>query len=46
MAFGLCYSRAVFQGLLNHMLGDMLGQEGFVYLDDILVYSTSKVGHI
>ncbi|KAL2093003.1 hypothetical protein ACEWY4_010315 [Coilia grayii] len=39
MAFGLINAPAVFQGLVNDVLRDMLDRFVFVYLDDILICS-------
>lgn len=40
--FGLTNTPAVFQALLNNMLGDMLNWFVFVYLIDILIFSKSR----
>ena len=44
MPFGPTNAPAVFQALVNDVLGDMLNL--FVYLDDILVFSCSAQGHM
>ncbi len=38
LLFGLSNAPAVFQGLINSILGDMINQFVFVYLDDILIF--------
>ena len=40
MPFGLTNAPAVFQGLVNDVLRDILNV--FVYLDDILIFSKKK----
>ena len=46
MPFGLTSAPAVFQGLLNNVLRDMLNICVFVYLDDILIFSKTKQDHV
>ncbi|XP_054608715.1 uncharacterized protein LOC129167989 [Dunckerocampus dactyliophorus] len=46
MPFGLTNAPAVFQSLINDVLQDMLGRFIFVYLDDILIFSSSLKEHI
>lgn len=46
MPFGLTNAPAVFQNLVNDVLGDMLNRFVFVYLDDILIFSRSKKEHV
>lgn len=41
MPFGLTNAPAVFQALINDVLRDMLNKFVFVYLDDILIFSSS-----
>ncbi len=41
MPFGLTNASAVFHALINDVLRDMLNQYVFVYLDDILIFSSS-----
>ncbi|KAI7791431.1 putative vitellogenin [Triplophysa rosa] len=41
LPFGLTNAPAVFQGLVNSILGDMINKFVFVYLDDILTFSPS-----
>lgn len=43
MPFGLTNAHTVFQGLVNDVLSDMLNRFVFVYLDDILIYSRSRM---
>lgn len=45
MPFGLTNSPAVFQGLVNDVLHDMLNQYVFVYLNDILIFSKGPTEH-
>ncbi|KAL0170808.1 hypothetical protein M9458_035404, partial [Cirrhinus mrigala] len=45
LPFGLTNAPAVFQNLVNDMLGDMLNRFVFVYLDDILIFSPSLQEH-
>ncbi len=46
MPFGLSNSPAVFQALINDMLRDMVDQFIYVYLDDILIFSSSLQEHV
>ncbi len=46
MPFGLSNSPAVFQALVNDVLRDMVNQFIYVYLDDILIFSTSLQEHV
>ncbi|KAI7806903.1 Pol polyprotein [Triplophysa rosa] len=45
LPFGLTNAPAVFQGLINDVLGDMINRFVFVYLDDILIFSSSPQEH-
>ncbi|KAI7791583.1 hypothetical protein IRJ41_025951 [Triplophysa rosa] len=45
LPFGLTNAPAVFQGLVNSVLGEMINQFVFVYLDDILIFSPSLQAH-
>ncbi|XP_057179663.1 uncharacterized protein LOC130547611 [Triplophysa rosa] len=45
LPFGLTNAPAVFQGLVNDVLGDMINRFVFVYLDDILIFSQSLQEH-
>ncbi|KAJ8343696.1 hypothetical protein SKAU_G00310250 [Synaphobranchus kaupii] len=44
--FGLTNAPAVFQGMVNDVLRDLLGKSVFVYIDDILIFSKSPQEHI
>ncbi|KAG1953664.1 retrotransposable element [Pimephales promelas] len=46
MRFGLSNSPAVFQALVNDVLRDMVDQFIYVYLDDILIFSSSLQDHV
>ena len=46
MPFGLTNAPAVFQGLVNDVLRDLLNICVFVYLDDFLIFSKSKQEHV
>ncbi len=46
MPFGLSNSPAVFQALFNDVLKDMVDQFICVYLDDILIFSSSLQEHV
>ncbi|KAI7808450.1 Pol polyprotein [Triplophysa rosa] len=45
LPFGLTNAPAVFQGLINAKLSDMINQFVFVYMDDILIFSPSLQEH-
>jgi RNase H-like domain found in reverse transcriptase/Reverse transcriptase (RNA-dependent DNA polymerase)/Integrase zinc binding domain len=45
MPFGLCNAPASFQHYINHTLFDLLDKFCTAYLDDVLIYSTSKSEH-
>ena len=45
MPFGLTNAPAIFQTLVNDVLGDMLSKFVFVYLDDILIFSQDTRSH-
>uniref|UniRef100_A0A3B3H5K4 Gypsy retrotransposon integrase-like protein 1 n=1 Tax=Oryzias latipes TaxID=8090 RepID=A0A3B3H5K4_ORYLA len=45
MPFGLTNAPAVFQRLVNDVLRDFLNRFVFIYLDDILVYSSNAAEH-
>lgn len=46
MSFGMTSALAMFQALMNKVFGDMLDRRVLVYLDDILIYSDSRQGHL
>ncbi len=46
MPFGLSNSPAVFQALINDVLRDLVDQFIYVYLDDILIFSSSLQEHV
>ena len=46
MPFGLCGAPATFQRLMQRCLGDLYFQMLLVYLDDILIYSSSFEQHL
>uniref|UniRef100_A0A8C6L5X0 Gypsy retrotransposon integrase-like protein 1 n=3 Tax=Nothobranchius furzeri TaxID=105023 RepID=A0A8C6L5X0_NOTFU len=45
MPFGLTNAPAVFQTLINDVLRDIVGSCVFIYLDDVLVFSTDPETH-
>lgn len=45
MLFDLTNAPAVFQALVNDVLHDIINRLVFVYLDDILIFSSNKEQH-
>ncbi|CAL9687717.1 unnamed protein product [Knipowitschia caucasica] len=46
MPFGLCNAPGTFQRLMQRMFGDQQGQSLLLYLDDIIVFSSSVEQHL
>ena len=46
MAFGLSNARATFQRAMEHILQDLLNTIALVYIDDIIIHSTSTKEHL
>lgn len=46
LPFGLVNAPDVFQGFINDVLGEMLNTSVFVYLDDILIFSSDLKKHV
>ena len=46
MPFGLCNAPSTFQRLMQRLFGDQQCQSLLLYLDDIVVYSTSVAQHV
>jgi transposase InsO family protein len=45
MPFGLCNAPATFQDMINHIFRDLLDQGLVAYIDDILIYATTREKH-
>jgi len=45
MPFGLTNAPSTFQDMMNHVLSDLLDVGVLAYMDDILVYASTKSGH-
>jgi hypothetical protein len=46
MAFGLTNAPATFQGIMNHIFAHLLRKGVIIFMDDILVYSTTLDEHL
>lgn len=45
MSFGLTNAPAAFQGMINHIFRDLIDQGLLSYIDDLLIYASSKEEH-
>ena len=45
LPLGLCYAPSTFQRLMNNFMGEYIDNFVLVYLDDILVFSTTECEH-
>jgi hypothetical protein len=45
MPFGLCNAPTTFQDMINHIFRDLLDQGLMAYIDDLLIYATTKEQH-
>jgi len=45
MPFGLCNVPATFQDMINHIFQDLLDQGLVVYIDDLLIYASTREQH-
>ncbi len=46
MPFGLKGAPLTFQSTMNHLFGDLLGKEVYIYLDDIIIASKDITSHM
>lgn len=46
MPFGLCNAPSTFQRLMERIFGDQNGQSLWLYLDDIIIFSSDADGHL
>lgn len=46
MPFDLCHAPSTFQRLMQRMFGDQQGQSLLLYLDDIIIFSSSVEQHL
>ena len=46
MSFGLCNAPATFQRLMNFVLRDVSGKKALVYLDDVIIFSSTFEDHV
>ena len=46
LSFGLANAPATFQAVMNDVFNDLLGKFVLVYMDDILVFSSTKAQHL
>jgi len=45
MPFGLCNAPATFQDMINHIFRDLLDQGLVAYIDDLLIYASTREKH-
>jgi len=45
MPFGLCNAPATFQDMINHIFRDLLDQGLVAYIDDLLIYASTREQH-
>ena len=46
LSMGLTNAPSVFQMVMNRMLGDLIGQNVVVYMDDLLIFSKTRKEHL